>query len=59
MSENPTTAAEWAEFCLDSTHYLPATVDTVRMVMCEECATSYARQQVEAALKRWERRDVH
>ena len=44
------TLAEWAEFCMESKHYLPATVDTVRMVACEECANAYASQKVREAL---------
>ena len=42
---NPTTAAEWAEWCSIHEAHLSDT-------MCIHCAEDYARQQVAAALER-------
>ena len=49
--ENPRTAAEWAVKCLLEGH-VPQSPGPQIGYMCENCADTYARQQVEAALER-------
>ena len=48
---DPRTAAEWAVKCLLEGH-VPQSPEPQIGYMCENCAESYARQQVEAALER-------
>ena len=50
---NPTATAEWALACLFARHVPQARGKVTVGWMCENCAESYARQQVEIERSRW------